>query len=615
VACILHGDCVVSLTGLLNPAEQEVLREERRILNDLRASLIRFGARDENLAPLERSIEQLDELFLLVVVGEFNAGKSAFINALAGRTLMEEGVTPTTAEVTPVRYDDINIVDTPGTNAVIREHERITSEFVPRADLVLFVTSADRPFTETERAFLEQIRDWGKKIVIVINKIDILTEDGGRRTEGGGRRTEGGGRRAEGGVPRAEGGVPRAEGGGPRAEGGPVEKVRAYVADNARRLLGLTPEIFPVSAKAAFRAKTGEPQLWASSGFEALEGYIRRTLDSSSRTQLKLLNPLGVGSALIDRYAAATRERLEELAEDFALLDDVERQLDAYERDMARDFEGRMASVDNVLLEMERRGSDYFDDTMRIGRVMDLLNRSRVQEGFERQVVADAPAQIERRVNDLIEWLVDADFRQWQRITRHLSARRRAFRDRIVGDRGEPDDEESRPFHDERRRLVEAVGGAAQKVVDTYDRRREASELADSARNAVAAAAAAGAGAVGLGTLITIAASTAAADVTGILLASVVAALGFFVIPARRARAKAEMRGKIAGVRARLSSALEGQFRHEIGRSTARMREGVAPYTRFVRAEGDTLRETQARLAQLGADIVRIRERVDALAA
>jgi len=35
----------------------------------------------------ERSIEQLDDLFLLVVVGEFNAGKSAFINALAGRSV------------------------------------------------------------------------------------------------------------------------------------------------------------------------------------------------------------------------------------------------------------------------------------------------------------------------------------------------------------------------------------------------------------------------------------------------------------------------------------------------------------------------------------------------
>ena len=560
----------MSLKGILSQAEQDVLREERRILGELRASLIRFGASDENMAPLERSIEQLDELFLLVVVGEFNAGKSAFINALAGQKLMEEGVTPTTAQVTPVRYDDINIVDTPGTNAVIREHEQITSAFVPRADLVLFVTSADRPFTETERAFLEQIREWGKKVVIVINKVDILAGDR------------------------------------------ELEEVRAYVAGNARRLLGVTPEIFAVSARAAYLAKNGQPQLWASSGFDALETYIRRSLDSASRTQLKLLNPIGVGSALIERYVAATRERLAELSEDFTLLDDVERQLEGYERDMTREFDGRMAAVDNVLLDMERRGNDFFDDTMRIGRVMDLLNRSRVQEGFERQVVADAPQQIEKRVNDLIDWLVDADVRQWQRITRHLSARRRAFQDRLVGAR---DDEESRPFHDERRRMVDSVGGAAQKVVDTYDRRREASQLADGARNAVATAAAAGAGAVGLGTLITVAASTAAADITGILLASVIAALGFFVIPARRTRAKAQMREKIADVRTRLSEALRAQFRDEIGRSTARLRDSVAPYSRFVRAEGDKLRETEARLQQLKLDVARLRERVDALAA
>ena len=561
----------MSLKGILDPAEQELVREERRILNDLRASLIRFGASDENLAPLEQSIAQLDELFLLVVVGEFNAGKSAFINALAGTRVMEEGVTPTTAQVTPVRLDDINIVDTPGTNAVIREHEEITSGFVPRADLVLFVTSADRPFTETERAFLEQIRDWGKKVVVVINKVDILS--GAKE----------------------------------------LDEVRSYVADNARRLLGVTPEIFPVSAKMAFRAKNGEPQLWSSSGFEALERYIRTTLDSSARMRLKLQNPLGVGAALIDRYSAATRDRLGMLQSDFTLLEDVESQLAGFERDMAREFEGRMATVDNVLLEMERRGHDFFDDTMRIGRVMDLLNRSRVQEGFERQVVADAPQQIEKRVNELIDWMVDADFRQWQRITRHLADRRREFRDRIVGT--VRDDEESRPFHDERRRMVETVGGAAQTVVETYDRRREASELADGARNAVAAAAAAGAGAVGLGTLIAAAASTAAADITGILLASVIAALGFFIIPAKRKQAKAEMRAKIADVRDRLSQALRTQFEGEIGRSTARMRESIAPYSRFVRAEGDKLRETDARLAQLRTDLGNVRRQVDAMAA
>jgi small GTP-binding protein len=557
----------MSLRNILEPAQQEVVREERRILNDLRASLIRFGASDENMAPLERSIEGLDELFLLVVVGEFNAGKSAFINALTGERRMEEGVTPTTAQVTPVRFDDINIVDTPGTNAVIREHEEITARYVPRADLVLFVTSADRPFTETERAFLEQIRDWGKKVVVVINKVDILA---GEKD---------------------------------------LAEVRAYVADNARRLLGVTPEIFPVSAKAAFRAKNGEPQLWTASGFEALERYIRTSLDAAARMRLKLLNPLGVGATLIDRYAAATTERLETLQADVGVLDEVEGQLSMFEADMAREFEGRMASVDNVLLEMERRGHDFFDDTMRIGRVMDLLNRSRMQEGFERQVVADTPQLIDKRVNELIDWLVDQDFRQWQRITKHLSERRREFKDRVTLD------DESRPFHEERRRMVETVGRAAQTVVDTYDRRREATLLADGARNAVATAAAAAGGAIGLGTLVTVAASTAAADVTGILLASVIAALGFFIIPARRNRAKAQMREKIADVRARLSTALRVQFQEEIGRSTARMRDSIGPYSRFVRAEGDRLRETAAKLSTLRNDLDVLRRRVDSLAA
>ncbi|HEX5474171.1 MAG TPA: dynamin family protein [Vicinamibacterales bacterium] len=578
------------LTRILDPAQQELVRDERRVLGALRSGLIRFGASDDSVAPLERSIEQLDELFLLVVVGEFNAGKSAFVNALVGERVMDEGVTPTTAHVTLLQYGDqrataavephltsisapaeilrdIHIVDTPGTNAIIREHERITAGFVPRADLVLFVTSADRPFTETERAFLEQIRDWGKKVVVVINKIDIIASEHDRA------------------------------------------EVQAYVADNARRLLGTAPEIFAVSARDAFRAKHGEPALWTPSGFEPLERYIRSTLDQAARVKLKLLNPIGVGTALAQRYRGVTRGRLALLEGDFALLEDVETELRMYEDDMTREFAGRMAVVDNVLLEMERRGRDFFEDTMRIGRMFDLLNRARVQQAFEQQVVADAPQRIEQRVQDLVDWLVESDHRQWERITRHLEERRREHRERIVGDT------EARVFHDERRRLIESIGREAQEVVDTYDRRREAIELADGARNAVAAAAAAGAGAVGLGAIVTVAATTAAADVTGIILAGVIATIGFFIIPARRTRGKAEMRRKIADVRERLSGALRGQFEQAIAHSLERLRDGIAPYSRFVRSEGEKLRQTDAQLEQLSADLERLRTRVDALAA
>ena len=68
---------------------------------------------------------------------------------------------------------EINIVDTPGTNVVLERQQRLTEEYVPRADLVIFVMSADRPFAESEVNFLRYIRKWGKKIIFVVNKVQI----------------------------------------------------------------------------------------------------------------------------------------------------------------------------------------------------------------------------------------------------------------------------------------------------------------------------------------------------------------------------------------------------------------------------------------------------------
>ena len=573
------------LSKLLSPDQDELLKEERRILGRLRLSLSKFDAAAEHQSALEKSIEQLDELFLLVVVGEFNAGKSAFINALLGSRVVEEGVTPTTAQINVLQFGDatdrqvrepalhviaapvpllrdIHIVDTPGTNAIVREHERITAEFVPRSDLVLFVTSADRPFTETERVFLEQIRGWGKKVVAVINKIDILESDA------------------------------------------QVEEVTRFVARSAQSLLGFDPDIFPVSAKLALRAKLGDPAVWPASRFEALERYVTATLDAPGRIQLKLLNPLGVAASLAEKHAAVVRERLALLQEDFATLEDVERQLAIYQKDLSRDLDLRMADIDRILLEMERRGHDYFDETMRIGRVVDLLNRSRVQQGFEQEVVADAPQKIEQKIGELVDWLVDMDLRQWQRVNEHLAERRRQHRSRIVGD-------DAGRFLYDRARLIDSVGGDAQRVVDSYDRRREAQALADGARNAVAAAAAISAGAVGFGALVVAIATTAAADATGLIMASLVGTLGFFIIPAKRRRAKEELRIKIGALRDKLSSSLREQFGMEILKSGDRIRESVAPYSRFVRAEGENLQAVQSELGEATAALAALRSRIE----
>ncbi len=557
---------------LTDTAERQ-LAEARQLLATLRDALVRFNASPPDLAALAASIRQLDEFFLLVVVGEFNAGKSAFINALVGEPVLPEGVTPTTARIHLLEYGDVpmqrtsdgvvvvtaradtlrdmHIVDTPGTNAVIREHERLTAEFVPRSDLVLFVTSADRPFTESERVFLEMIRDWGKKIAIVINKVDILTHER------------------------------------------EVEEVVAFVRDQARRLVGVDPVIFPVSARLAQRAKHGEPAAWAASRFEPLERYLRETLDETSRFRLKLANPMSVGSVLARRYATIAGERLTLLHGDVALLDDIERQLAQYQGDVARGFEARMAAVEKVLVDMENRGHQFFEDTMRIGRVVDLLNRARVQKEFEDRVVGDAPREIERRVSELIDWLIDQDFREWQTVTLRLADR---DRERETRPRGAP---EIGSFHADRAKLMDSVAREAERVVEGYDRKREAQTIADQARTAVAAAAAAGGAAVGLGTLVTVAASTVAADVTGILLAGVLATIGFLVIPARRRRAKTELQEKISTLRERLTAALRAEFDRSRVQSANRIANAVAPYTRHVRAEEERWEQAQRELTVL----------------
>lgn len=571
---------------ILTEGQESLLKDARGLLNDLRVSLVNFGATAEDHETLGKSIRQLDELFLVVVVGEFNSGKSAFINALLGQPLLKEGVTPTTTQINVLRYGEtpgrsmdaenlhtliapvrllaeLNIVDTPGTNAIMREHELITTQFVPRADLVLFVTSADRPFTESERQFLATIRNWGKKVVIVLNKIDLFQS----------------------------------------AE--ELDQVVAFITDNASKLFGMRPEIFPVSARQALRAKQGEPALWEASRFALLEAYIQTTLDEKGRLRLKFMNPLGVADALVKKYLEVTSSRLELLCADFAMLDDVEAQLKLYREDMGRDFNYRMSEMENILYGMEQRGQDYFDETLRIGRVFDLLNKRRIQEEFEHQVVADVPQRIEAGVNDLIDWLVESDLRQWQAVMEHVAERRRQHQERIVGDAA------GGSFHFDRERLIDGVGREAQRVVDSYDKTYEAQVIAYNAQTTVAALAAVEVGAVGLGTLVTILATTAAADATGIVLASAVAVLGLFVIPARRRQAKAEMRLRIAELREQLIGSLRAQFEKEMGRSVQEITDAIAPYTRFVRAEQGKLAEVKAGFEQTKTGLERLRVKTE----
>ena len=564
---------------ILTKKQQELLSRERELLNKLQITLVKYGIQEQDQKALAESIHQLDDFFLLVVVGEFNAGKSAFINALLGDKILLEGVTPTTTKVNILRYGEeqklssvsenvdvlvlkspylkeISIVDTPGTNAIIREHEEITSLFVPRSDLILFVTSADRPVTESERIFLEKIQAWGKKIVLVINKIDILE--------------------------------------GPEA----LEEIEEFVAENAKKVLKTSPEIFPLSSLQALKAKGGEPSLWVESRFEALESYILETLDQESRLILKLLNPLGVGKHLSQQYSEFFENRLTLLKDDLALIGDVEDQLGIFQKDMLEGFQLRISEISKILLEMEQRGEDFFTEYIRLARIFDLVKKEKIQTIYEEQVVADVPDQVEGKVTAIIDWLVDNNLRQWQAITDHISSGRLKHKDRMVGDIGN--------FNYDRNRLITSIRDEANRVVDSYDKVREADEIARRSQNAVAATAAIGAGAVGLGTLVAVLATTMAADITGILLAGVMAALGLFIIPTRRRNAKKEMRQKVKAMRDQLSESLSGHFNQEIERSLQEIRDTIKPYTRFVRSENEKNTAALKTLKKFNTEIINL---------
>ncbi|MCA9982747.1 MAG: dynamin family protein [Anaerolineales bacterium] len=565
----------------LTTSQENLLQQAKATLGRLRELLAQTDTAVNERQTLADSIQTLDDLFLLVVAGEFNAGKSAFINALFGQHILPEGVTPTTAQIHLLTYGEevtakptgpglirmtapvamlqhIHLVDTPGTNAINREHEAITADFIPRSDLVLFITSADRPFSESERAFLTRIRDWGKKIVLIINKIDILEDEAA------------------------------------------VAQVVQFVTEAAHSLVGEIAAVFPVSGRLAQQAKAGQPQKWAPSRFEALETYVTETLDERGRFQLKLMNPLGVGQRLVTAQLASTHADLQSLLADRQLLADIQHQTTYYNEDMQRNFRARLSEIDNLLHQMEGRGSSFFDETIRLGRLPDLARSEKIKALFQEEVIGDTAKQIEARVSELVDWLVEQDLRQWTAVTDHLSRRQKENDARIVGERGG----QSASLAYERQRLIATIGKEAERAVDSYDQTTEANRLATAARETVAGLALAGVvSGAGIGAAIFIASSAVWIDITGVSLGIVGLTVGLIMLPARRRKAKNELHEKLDTLREKLVSSLTTRFDQEMLRSSRRIEEAVAPFSRFVRAESDKFKKRQAELQAIKSEL------------
>ena len=569
-----------------------LLQKEKAVLGDSLNILNRFPLDDGAIEKLKEAIAQLDELFLIVVVGEFNAGKSALINALLGAEVLEEGVTPTTASVKLLRYGEqvgeqivdegfsmvtypldllkeINFVDSPGTNALNREHERLTVDYVPRSDHVLFISSADRPMTESERLFLERIISWGKKVSIVINKVDILEN--------------------------------------PEA----VEKVLNFTKEAAHRILGIEPEVFLVSAKLAKRASQLEDEqekqtLRIESGLPALEFFLKNTLDDSSRLRQKLLNPLGVAQRLHQEALLTNKRRREELSTDLDLVASLESLIDKHEKDLRAELPPRLSEVDNILHGFEKRGLDFFDSKLKLSNIFNLAKSDMIKLQFQEEVQADVASEVENKVRELIDWLVDKDLDIWYRIANALERRQKEAQD-LAGSRAL--DEQTERRHE----LISRVSQSIRTVVSGFDRKKQVEEIGDLVQDSVAKTALFGVGAAGIGVLVATVITARALDITGIVSAGTLAILGLFVIPYKRKQAKDKFIERMAEMRQGLRDTLSKTFKGEFGAALTRLTENISPYTAYVQAENQKANEDQDALTKLENELEALKKEINTI--
>jgi hypothetical protein len=315
---------------------------------------------------------------------------------------------------------------------------------------------------------------------------------------------------------------------------------------------------------------------------------------------------LGVADNIVTQFSKENQVHAESLKEDLQTASSLETTVREYERDLQNELRPRLAEVENILHQLEQRGIDFFDTTMRITNIQNLIRGDKVRAEFEKRVLADVPKQIEEQVQRMIDWLVQKDLQEWQRVMTYVQRRQALHSDHIVGEAFEP--REVR-----RRELIDKMGKTVQGIVGSYDRDKEASELAKHVEMAVAQTAALEVGALGLGTLVTAAVVSSSVDITGIVAAGTLAIIGFFVIPYKRNQAKEDFKRKMITLRTQLLESLTTSFNTESKNAVERLNNGIAPYTRFVRTERERIEMNETLLAGLRQKLSALRAKSQAV--
>lgn len=397
------------------------LREaEVRLLTDVADAIVDLA--DQSSDDRRRLLDVADDLrqmfFLIVVIGEFNAGKSSFINALLGDELLPMGITPTTEMIELIRYNEtplrrpeiqgdsirqwahpatgapgVALVDTPGTGSVFQKHERTAKDFLHRSDLVIFVISAKRAFGETERLYLDLARSYGKKIIVVMNQIDLLTPN-------------------------------------ERAE------VRRFVERQLDELLGVRPLLFMVSARESLNArKTGlapDPEK-GGEGVDAVRAHLRGVIAAAPPARQKLLAQLDMTERMIRKYADSVTGRAALVTSDTTRVREVEKEMERQSAGLQSQLVGARQQIDTVFDGLRLRGMAFITDHLSPRRLLRPISREGLQTEFQEIVVGRSLREVTAASASYVNALVDHSRSYWRSIIERLNQLRDLMEQEFAG--------------------------------------------------------------------------------------------------------------------------------------------------------------------------------------
>jgi len=368
---------------------REIFPDVVNLLENSKKFFERVGISDMEKKAVEMRT-QLEEPFYLLVAGEYNSGKSSFINAMCGEHILQEGPTPTTNRITLLTHGDkveihevgdhlcqatypmevlkdITLVDTPGTNSIILEHAALTESFVHRAELVLFVTSADHPFTESERQFLQFLKGkWGRKVLFILNKIDLKTQE-------------------------------------------ELEEIISFLEKNCYRLLGFEPKILSVSAKEAYKAKVdGDDTLLQKSKIAEVESFVFEKLDLDTKIDFKLVSPLKYLFNVFTELQQNINEKVNKCNTDIKSIERFETRLKNKKQDMREYTVKYKDEIKLVFSRLKEKLDNFLNSYVTLRSiVLSKVGREKINERFKREVygLLNPQTDLDRIIDDVVDYV------------------------------------------------------------------------------------------------------------------------------------------------------------------------------------------------------------------